>query len=281
MAEDEIPVFPNIMPSSITMGKFWVFEKGDFQTEEDIQSMILLLFHEPKCDFYYFVEQGATSDSLVDAAEQRGDILMEETAFFYYKHPKFNRDYLHIEVRDGNYAWEWQRQVVEKGPMYLRRKLRLSPRKRTELEIWQKIEMEESLREYRKKVSYTFDVFLSYATSDRQEALRLHEAITTIGGKAFLAEKCIEPGKDFAEEIRLALHGSRELWLLISPSSRHCEWVITEWGAAWVLEKKIVPILHRCASDSLPDRLRRLHCIDYYKYQELIDATFPKPVDQE
>ncbi len=281
MSETQNPIFPNIIPSSIKMTKHREAEKGDFSTEEDLQTLILLLFHEPECEFFYFVEQGSPSDPLLSAAIARGDILVEESEFFYYRHPKIDHGYVHIDVRDGNYAWDWQRDVVEKGPMFIREKLKISARKRTELEIWQKIEMEDAFREHRKKTAYQFDVFLSYATGDRQEALRLHEAITSAGGKAFLAEKCIQPGEDFAEKIRQALLGSRELWLLISHTSKESEWVISEWGAAWALEKKIVPILHRCPPESLPDRLRKLHAIDYYRYRELIENTFPEGAVRE
>jgi hypothetical protein len=274
MAKEGIPVFPNIMPSSIKIGEFRALEKGDIHTEEDLQSLILLLFHEPECDFYYFVEHGNAADPLLLSANGRGDILMSETDFFYYRHPKFDRDYVNIERRNGNYKWDWEREVVEKGPMFTRTKLQLSARKRTELEIWQKIEMEEAFKEHRKKILYSYDVFLSYASEDCSEARGLYEAILAAGGKAFLAEKCIRPGEDFAEEIRIALYGSRELWLLISPNSMKSEWVISEWGAGWVLKKKIIPILHRCSPESLPDRLKRRHCIDYYKFPELIQSTF-------
>ena len=85
-----------------------------------------------------------------------------------------------------------------------------------------------------------------------------------------MAPKVLKPGDDFAEEIRMALLGSLELWVLVSPSSASSEWVITEWGAAWALAKKIVPILHRCAHDSLPMRLQKLQCIDLHRCDELI-----------
>src|SRR6185295_17465392 len=35
------------------------------------------------------------------------------------------------------------------------------------------------------------------------------------------------------------------------------------------------PILHRCGPEQLPDRIRRLHCIDFYKFAVLIKQTFP------
>jgi hypothetical protein len=91
-----------------------------------------------------------------------------------------------------------------------------------------------------------------------------------------MASKILSPGDDFAEEIRNALEGSREVWLLMSPKSINSEWVISEWGAAWVLQRRIVPILHRCAPESLPDRLKKLHYIDMHRHMELVEQMFKK-----
>ena len=123
----------------------------------------------------------------------------------------------------------------------------------------------------------TIDVFLSYSSDDRQHADELYEAITAAGGKAFLAARDLRPGDDFAEEIRKALWKSRELWLLVSPNSLTNDWVISEWGAAWALGKKIVPILILCRAEHLPDRIARLHCIDFHKFPELISDRFKNP----
>lgn len=171
---------------------------------------------------------------------------------------------------------EWKKAIIETGPSYTRHTLCLSERKKREYETWQKIELEEQFRELRRKAASSYDVFLSYASEDREEAEGLYKAIVAAGGRVFQAEKCLSPGDNFAEKIRQALNGSRELWLIISPESIKSEWVISEWGAAWALDKKIVPILYRCAPESLPDRLRQLQCIDYHKCPDLIKSTFPR-----
>lgn len=119
-------------------------------------------------------------------------------------------------------------------------------------------------------VEYKHDIFISYSSLDQNEAGILHQAITDAGKLAFLSAKSLNPGEDFADEIRRHLIGSRQLWLLVSPNSLKSEWVLTEWGAAWVLRKRIVPILHRCSPEQLPLRLRSIHSIDFHKYSELI-----------
>jgi hypothetical protein len=59
------------------------------------------------------------------------------------------------------------------------------------------------------------------------------------------------------------------------------DWVLSEWGAAWALGKKIVPILHRCDPEKLPDRIRRRQCIDFYEHPELVARTFSAQADTD
>ncbi len=92
------------------------------------------------------------------------------------------------------------------------------------------------------------------------------------GLRLYMARKELQPGDDFAEEIRNALVGAAQLWMPVTPESLKSEWVISEWGAAWALDKRIVPILFRCSLDDLPNRLRRLECVDFHEYQMLIDT---------
>jgi hypothetical protein len=124
------------------------------------------------------------------------------------------------------------------------------------------------------KIQYRYDVFVSYSSLDQEQADILYNAIARAGGKPFLSAKNLKPGDDFAEEIRTQLNASRELWLLVSPNSLQSEWVLTEWGAAWMIRKRIIPIIHRCRPEQLPERLRRIHCIDFYNYSDLIQKTF-------
>ena len=73
--------------------------------------------------------------------------MINEANFFCYKYPKNDRDYIYLERCYGKYKFDWEKEVVEKSPMFIRIKLVLSNKKRTELELWQKIEMEEIFRE--------------------------------------------------------------------------------------------------------------------------------------
>jgi len=142
-------------------------------------------------------------------------------------------------------------------------------------------ETEESIEKQDKPLTPTqgdiannYNVFLSYSSNDKEEADKIYKDIISQKGKIFLAEKALKPGQDFAVEIKNAIKTSDELWIILSPSSLKSDWVSTEWGAAWVLDKPIIPILHRCAPEQLPDRLQKLQCIDFYKISKYIEEKF-------
>ncbi len=109
------------------------------------------------------------------------------------------------------------------------------------------------------------DFFLSFSSADLDPARKLKKIIEGSGRSCFLAEKNQLPvGKDFSEEIRKELLNSKRVLVLISPKSLESEWVITEWGAAWVLGKPIIPVLYRTEPENLPDRLKRLQAVDLH-----------------
>jgi len=118
---------------------------------------------------------------------------------------------------------------------------------------------------------FKYDVFLSYATKDSKHAQDLYSKIHHEGFKVYFSEKTIVGGDNFSDNIRDALVESAELWVLITPNSLHSEWVTTEWGAAWGLGKRIVPILLQCSHEALPNRLKLLQCADYHEIDRLIE----------
>ena len=114
---------------------------------------------------------------------------------------------------------------------------------------------------------FRFHVFLSYSARDRSNAELLTERLQRAEIKVFFADRELEGGVPFTEEIRKALHESRETWLLATPSSITSVWVATEWGTAWALGRKIVPVLLGLAQSDLPDRLRLLQAVEYLDIQ--------------
>jgi len=123
-------------------------------------------------------------------------------------------------------------------------------------------------RKIRKRRPYSYDVFISYSSHDAKDANELKKALENSGVKCFLAEDALHTGDIFSEEIKKAILESRELCILYTSHCKKSEWIVTEWGAFWVLDKRITPVLLRIEISKLPDRLRQLHCIDYHKDEE-------------
>lgn len=270
MSENEtLLVFP-FEPDKISKSQFMVLEFGDFPTPEDVEELIDLMWRKSEIEFRYYHPKSSPLEQQLLVRVNDGTIHANDSERHFYKHPKFQLDYVKIARSIENARWDWERDIVANGEEFWQTILTLSPIAKIELDTRHKIELEEKLRLQRKHNKYTFDAFLSYSTTNNQEAEFIHATATSSGLRILMAPKILVPGDDFAEEIRISLLGSVELWLLLSPQSICSEWVISEWGAAWVLEKLIVPILHRCEPDLLPNRIARYNCIDLHRVNELI-----------
>jgi nucleoside 2-deoxyribosyltransferase len=71
--------------------------------------------------------------------------------------------------------------------------------------------------------------------------------------RTFLDEKDIEGGESIAEKIREGIRRCDELVVLLTPSSRHRQWVVVEMSVAWGLKKRIVAILHHVSPKEMPE----------------------------
>lgn len=120
---------------------------------------------------------------------------------------------------------------------------------------------------------HRFDLFLSYSSKDRDQARAIVQSAQALGLMIFEDEKDVEPGAVWAEEIRQALVNSREMALLTSPTSLVSEWVQTEWGAAWAMQRTITPILLMVAPNQLPERLRQRQAVIYGEHQAYLEAV--------
>ena len=282
MDDKPLAVFP-FVPDAITRHSFRPFEYGDFPTEEDVKELLYMLWLEPDTAFYYYHEKDQPLEPTLLAAVRTGFLRADHSERRHYRHPNDRKDYVRIEGPDEQLEqlpFEWQKEVVAAGPEYWRSTLTLSPYAKNDFDTQHKIDLEERLRQQRQRSRYTFDAFLSYSAANSAEAEIVHAAATAAGLRVFMAPKLLQPGDDFAEEIRASLEGSAELWLLLSPQSAKSEWVTSEWGAAWVLKRRIVPILHRCEPSALPDRLAKFHCVDLHRLAELIDSRVARPSEK-
>lgn len=123
---------------------------------------------------------------------------------------------------------------------------------------------------------YAFDVFLSFSSNNKAEAEKIGSAAEAKGVSVFMSEKDLTSGDVWDETIREALLTSREMAILVSPTSLKSEWVATEWGIAWALQKRITPILFRCDIAQLPDRLKRYEARDLHETDLYVSEVFSR-----
>jgi Trehalose utilisation/TIR domain len=114
---------------------------------------------------------------------------------------------------------------------------------------------------------WRYDLFLAYSSRNRDQARVIRQCGERMGVRIFMDERELEGGDIWDETIRAAVQGSREFALLATRDSLRSEWVMTEWGAAWALGRRITPLLYRCDVDDLPDRLRRCHAVDWNSHE--------------
>jgi len=142
---DDFPVFP-FEPDAIKSSKFRVIEPADMQSRQDVDALMRLMWQERECAFFYYYPKNGTVGAAIAEARSRGELLMDEMKRRFYRHPRFERDYLHIPEPKESYRWDWQKQVVAQGPEYWQVRLQLSARKIAEFDAMYKIQLEETHR---------------------------------------------------------------------------------------------------------------------------------------
>jgi hypothetical protein len=125
--------FPEELATDVKLSQFYTIENSDIATEDDLDRLVELMFHYPERNFYLFglKEQGA--NHIVVSAEQHGILRIERYETQYYAHPKFERDWVKIDKR--NPKWDWEKNVIENSPEYIRFTLKLTERWRKKMEL--------------------------------------------------------------------------------------------------------------------------------------------------
>ncbi|MDY6970372.1 MAG: hypothetical protein SVR08_17200 [Spirochaetota bacterium] len=155
-SKDKLPIFPEglpivtpdvdlpvlkLSPDAITISVHHVFETDEIRTDSNIEQICRWIFNYPERNFYLFLIEGVRENrDLIYNLEQKG-LLAPTSEMHYYKHPS-NRPKDYIQIHPDRIEFDWEKDVIKKGPKYVRLKLSLSERKRRELEIQEKIDSE-------------------------------------------------------------------------------------------------------------------------------------------
>ena len=73
-----LPVFPNIVPTTVTVARFLPVQDDDIRTPEDVRELLLQLFEEPECAVYVFCNADRPLGPLLLEAEQCGQLRLPQ-----------------------------------------------------------------------------------------------------------------------------------------------------------------------------------------------------------
>jgi TIR domain-containing protein len=117
-------------------------------------------------------------------------------------------------------------------------------------------------------------VFISHSSKDRWIAKQMAKEIEARGSKhgvtTFLDEKDIDGGDPIPEAIREHLKACSEFVVLMSRYSVSRTWVAAEIGGAWVLEKRITPIIDKVPPDEMPNVIANYRAYDLNRFDEYL-----------
>ena len=134
---DETPRFPDILLSHVKRSRFWVIENDDLADKQDVSDLVARLYDYPEDDFYLFKQHDHSTNPFLQAAVDGEVVALTEWKLNYYPHPKFKRDYVHLD--ENRLFWDWEREVVTTCPMFVRFELKLTTKARRALEHQQLI----------------------------------------------------------------------------------------------------------------------------------------------
>lgn len=86
------------------------------------------------------------------------------------------------------------------------------------------------------------DVFISYSTQEAQWACELRDLLTRMGREVWMAPESIPVGSSYADQIPLAIKGSRSLALVLTPHADASIWVQKEVGLALSNTVVVIPL---------------------------------------
>lgn len=126
MGKEQLPIFPiTRLPDSIKETQTYVIEDEDIRNDQDFEELVKRMYDNPYATFEFYA-QG--ENQLISKAIKDGRIHSDTVEAYYYKHPKFDRDYLRIKKEAAQFDWE--KQVAETSPMFFRQILILTEKQR-------------------------------------------------------------------------------------------------------------------------------------------------------
>lgn len=125
-------IFPeSIIPDKVEESLIHILENDDFTNPKEVKKFIEVMYKCPERKFYLFVEHDKPINQYLMEAKNKNKILMNVCELNFYPHPKFKRDY--IKIDKNNISFDWEKDVLNKSPMF--KKITLTLTKEAEKEL--------------------------------------------------------------------------------------------------------------------------------------------------
>jgi len=86
-------------------------------------------------------------------------------------------------------------------------------------------------------------VFLSYAAADKPYADKVRSVFSRRASLRIFTTESLSAGEDWASRLKDELSQCQLFVVVLSPSSVDSNWILHELGAAWGLNKPIIPVV--------------------------------------
>lgn len=106
-----------------------------------------------------------------------------------------------------------------------------------------------------------FDIFLSYSHPDEHIAHELEQKFTASGLRCFSMGTSLHGGDEWVRKVRESVKESENIVILITPRSVDSKWIFIEVGAAWMENKRIIPVLQFVNMSELPEVIKNVQCV--------------------
>jgi len=127
----------------------------------------------------------------------------------------------------------------------------------------------------KEKGKQTIRIFLSYVTADREYAHKLYSLLSKRPNLYIFTPEMLSAGEAWESILKKELSQSDIFVVLLSANSVDSEWVLHELGAAWALNKPIIPVVtHPEVFSKIPLTLRQIKLI------EIKELEKPEVIDQ-
>jgi len=118
-------------------------------------------------------------------------------------------------------------------------------------------------------------IFLSYVGADRAYARKLRSLLSQRPNLRIFTTETLSAGEDWESKLKDELSQSDIFIVLLSSNSIDSKWVLHELGAAWALNKPIIPVaIHPEVFSRIPVALRELQLV------EIKDLENPEVIDR-